>query len=55
MREVLAQYRGLGTLARWKGVRGSRGGILPWHIAVAKRGVEGLGTVLNGGGGGGGM
>ncbi|KAH7119743.1 mediator complex subunit 13 C-terminal-domain-containing protein, partial [Dendryphion nanum] len=45
LKEVLAQYRGLGTLARLKGVRGTRGGTVPWHIAVAKRGVEGLGRV----------
>ncbi|KAF2745307.1 hypothetical protein M011DRAFT_469686 [Sporormia fimetaria CBS 119925] len=42
LKEVLSQYRGLGTLARLKGIRGSRMGVVPWHIAVAKRGVEGL-------------
>lgn len=55
VKEVLAQYRGLGTLAKLKGVKGTKGGIIPWHVAVAKRGVEGLGKVLNGGNGGGGL
>jgi mediator of RNA polymerase II transcription subunit 13 len=42
LKEILTQYRGLGTLARLKGIRGSRMGTVPWHIAVAKRGVEGM-------------
>ncbi|KAF2260691.1 hypothetical protein CC78DRAFT_620089 [Lojkania enalia] len=46
LKEVLAQYRGLGTLARLRGIRGTREGCVPWHIAVARRGVEGLGKVV---------
>lgn len=42
MREVLGQFRGLGTLARLRGVKGCRHGAVPWHVAVAVRGVKGL-------------
>jgi mediator of RNA polymerase II transcription subunit 13 len=46
LKEVLAQFRALGVLAKLKGVRGSRMGTVPWHVAVAKRGVEGLGACV---------
>lgn len=42
MKEVLGQFRGLGLLARLKGVRGCRHGAVPWHVAVAVSGVNGL-------------
>ncbi|KAF2870294.1 mediator complex subunit 13 C-terminal-domain-containing protein [Massariosphaeria phaeospora] len=42
LREVLAQYRGLGLLAKLKGMRGTRHGTVPWHVAAAVRGVNGL-------------
>ena len=42
MREVLGQFRGLGTLARLRGIKGCRHGAVPWHVAVAVRGVKGL-------------
>ncbi|KAK7185781.1 hypothetical protein PSPO01_08031 [Paraphaeosphaeria sporulosa] len=42
MKEVLGQFRGLGLLARLKGVQGARHGSVPWHVAVALRGVRGL-------------
>jgi mediator of RNA polymerase II transcription subunit 13 len=42
LKEVLMHFRNLGTLARAKGIRGTRMGVLPWHVAVAKRGVESL-------------
>ncbi|KAF2009494.1 hypothetical protein BU24DRAFT_455466 [Aaosphaeria arxii CBS 175.79] len=42
LKEMIGQFRALGTLARLKGVQGTRGGAVPWHVAVAKRGVEGL-------------
>jgi mediator of RNA polymerase II transcription subunit 13 len=48
LKEVLGQFRALGVLAKWRGVRGSRGGTVPWHVGVAKRGVEGLGKVMSG-------
>jgi mediator of RNA polymerase II transcription subunit 13 len=47
MKEVLGQFRGLGLLARLKGVRGSRHGSVPWHVAVALRGVRGLSRTLS--------
>lgn len=46
MKEVLGQFRGLGLLARLKGVKGSRHGSVPWHVAVALRGVRGLGRTV---------
>ncbi|KAJ4378021.1 mediator of RNA polymerase II transcription subunit 13 [Neocucurbitaria cava] len=54
LREVLVQYRALGLLAKLRGVRGSRHGSVPWHVAAAKRGVGGLERVVGGGGGSGG-
>ncbi|KAH6206852.1 mediator of RNA polymerase II transcription subunit 13 [Parastagonospora nodorum] len=45
LKEVLAQFRALGLLAKLKGMRGTRHGTVPWHIVAAKRGVEGLGRV----------
>jgi mediator of RNA polymerase II transcription subunit 13 len=42
LKEVLAQFRALGLLARLRGMRGTRHGSLPWHVGAAKRGVEGL-------------
>ncbi|PSN75088.1 hypothetical protein BS50DRAFT_628321 [Corynespora cassiicola Philippines] len=46
LKEILGQYRALGLLGKLKGIRGTRGGGVPWHVAVAKRGVEGLGRCL---------
>ncbi|KAF2123929.1 hypothetical protein P153DRAFT_351481 [Dothidotthia symphoricarpi CBS 119687] len=48
LKEVLSQFRGLGLLARLRGMRGTRHGTVPWHIAAAKRGVGGLGRVGGG-------
>ncbi|KAF2729535.1 hypothetical protein EJ04DRAFT_502146 [Polyplosphaeria fusca] len=42
LKEVLGHYRALGTLAKLKGMRGTREGTVPWHIAAARRGVEGI-------------
>ncbi|PVI02871.1 hypothetical protein DM02DRAFT_653184 [Periconia macrospinosa] len=42
LKEVLGQFRGLGLLARLKGIRGTRGGVVPWHVGVCLRGVGGL-------------
>ncbi|KAF2680900.1 hypothetical protein K458DRAFT_310879 [Lentithecium fluviatile CBS 122367] len=46
LKEVLGQFRGLGLLARLRGMRGSRHGTVPWHVAAAVRGVKGLGMCL---------
>jgi mediator of RNA polymerase II transcription subunit 13 len=46
LREVLGQFRGLGLLARLRGMRGTRHGTVPWHVAAAMRGVRGLGMCL---------
>jgi mediator of RNA polymerase II transcription subunit 13 len=48
LKEVLGQFRALGLLARLKGMRGTRHGSVPWHVAAAQRGVKGLGKVVGG-------
>jgi mediator of RNA polymerase II transcription subunit 13 len=48
LRDYLGIYRGLGTLARARGLKGAKRGLLPWHVVVAKRGVEGLENVYGG-------
>lgn len=42
LRDYLGIYRGLGVLARARGLIGSKRGVVPWHVVVSKRGVEGL-------------
>ncbi|OAL52531.1 hypothetical protein IQ07DRAFT_563133 [Pyrenochaeta sp. DS3sAY3a] len=49
LKEVLAHYRALGLLAKLRGMRGTRHGSVPWHVAAVKRGVLGLGRVMGGG------
>ncbi|KAL6172412.1 mediator of RNA polymerase II transcription subunit 13 [Exserohilum turcicum] len=49
LKEVLGQFRALGLLAKLRGMRGTRNGTVPWHVAAAKRGVEGLGKIGGGG------
>jgi mediator of RNA polymerase II transcription subunit 13 len=49
LKEILAQFRGLTTLAKLRGARDTNGGWeggVPWHIASTQRGVEGLGRCL---------
>jgi mediator of RNA polymerase II transcription subunit 13 len=45
LKEVLVQFRALGLLAKLRGMRGTKHGTVPWHVAAAKRGVEGLSRV----------
>ncbi|KAF9697706.1 hypothetical protein EKO04_004396 [Ascochyta lentis] len=47
LKEILHQFRGLGLLARLRGLRGGRHGTVPWHVNAALRGVEGLGRVTS--------
>lgn len=42
LREVLGYYRGLGTLARVRGVVDSVNDVRPWHIAAAEKAVKTL-------------
>ena len=49
LKEILQQFRGLGLLARLRGVRGSKYGTVPWHVGACVRGVEGIGKVTGGG------
>ena len=37
MKDVLVMYRSLGTLARSRGVIDPVEGVLPWHLAIAKK------------------
>jgi mediator of RNA polymerase II transcription subunit 13 len=42
LREVLGYYRGLGTLARIRGVVDSVKDVRPWHVAAAEKAVKAL-------------
>ncbi|KAJ3574402.1 hypothetical protein NPX13_g4378 [Xylaria arbuscula] len=42
LREMLTYYRGLGTLARARGMIEKDSDIRPWHIAAAEKGVRAL-------------
>ncbi|CAL3962480.1 unnamed protein product [Diplocarpon coronariae] len=42
LREILGYYRGLGTLARTRGVVDAVKDIRPWHIAAAEKAVKAL-------------
>ncbi|RYP56984.1 hypothetical protein DL769_009769 [Monosporascus sp. CRB-8-3] len=42
LREVLAHYRALGTLARARGVTDREVDARPWHVAAAEKGVRAL-------------
>lgn len=45
LKEILYQWRGLSTLAQHKGVtreKGGRNSVLPWHVAVVEKAVNGL-------------
>jgi mediator of RNA polymerase II transcription subunit 13 len=46
LREILAVYRGLGTLARLKGVADPVRSVIPWHVAAAVRAQELLSSVM---------
>ncbi|KAI9682368.1 MAG: mediator of RNA polymerase II transcription subunit 13 [Caeruleum heppii] len=46
LREILAMYRGLGDLARIRGVTDGSKGVLPWHIAAAAKAQEALGQMM---------
>jgi mediator of RNA polymerase II transcription subunit 13 len=41
LREMLTYFRGLGTLARARGVTES-GDVRPWHVGAVEKGVRGL-------------
>lgn len=46
LKEIIAMYRDLATLARVKGLRSVQRNTLPWHIATALRGQELLSYVF---------
>ncbi|KAF2669985.1 hypothetical protein BT63DRAFT_227266 [Microthyrium microscopicum] len=45
MREILGPFRNLALLAKVRGLKDGKGGIIPWHILAALKGVEGLDAV----------
>ncbi|KAL2260960.1 hypothetical protein VTK26DRAFT_4897 [Humicola hyalothermophila] len=45
LREMLTYFRGLGTLARARGVV-DRDDVRPWHVAAAEKGVRALGLLM---------
>ena len=46
LREMLCYFRGLGTLARARGVTDREMDVRPWHIAAAEKGVRALHLLL---------
>ncbi|KAK7422270.1 hypothetical protein QQZ08_009576 [Neonectria magnoliae] len=46
LREMLSYFRGLGTLARARGVVDKESDVRPWHIAAAEKGVRALYLLL---------
>ena len=46
LKKILRMYRGLGILAKARGVTTSLS-LLPWHIAVAKQAREGLNSIMH--------
>ncbi|KAF4978668.1 hypothetical protein FZEAL_4986 [Fusarium zealandicum] len=46
LREMLCYFRGLGTLARARGVVDKETDVRPWHIAAAEKGVRALHLLL---------
>ncbi|GFP54629.1 mediator of RNA polymerase II transcription subunit 13 [Trichoderma asperellum] len=42
LREMLGYFRGLGTLARARGVVDKEGDVRPWHVAAAEKAVRAL-------------
>lgn len=45
-REMLSQFRGLGTLARARGMVDRASDVRPWHIAAAEKGVRAMYLLL---------
>ncbi|CAM1501997.1 Fc.00g039810.m01.CDS01 [Cosmosporella sp. VM-42] len=45
-REMLSQFRGLGTLARARGIVNKESDVRPWHVAAAEKGVRALYLLL---------
>jgi mediator of RNA polymerase II transcription subunit 13, fungi type len=43
LRDVMTWWRGLGTLARAKGMKG---GVVPWHVLASERATKGLAFLL---------
>ncbi|KAK0671992.1 mediator complex subunit 13 C-terminal-domain-containing protein [Cercophora samala] len=46
LREVMGEFRGLGTLARARGCSTDERDLRPWHVGVVERGVRVLGLLM---------
>lgn len=46
LRDILAVYRGLGTLARLKGLADPMKSVIPWHVAAAVKAQEFVSSVM---------
>lgn len=46
LKEILAMYRGLGTLARLRGLTDPVKSVLPWHVASAVKAQEALSSLM---------
>ena len=42
LREILSMYGNLGLLAKYRGMRDTRGGVVPWHVVMVMRSLKAL-------------
>ena len=47
LREILFMYGSLGLLAKYRGMRDTRGGLIPWHVVMVTRGIKVLENCLS--------
>lgn len=47
LREVLSMYRGLAALARLRGIVDRVKGVLPWHVAAARKAGDGVNSLMS--------
>lgn len=47
LKEVLSMYRGLAALARLRNVVDRVTGVLPWHVAAARRAGDGVNSLMS--------
>jgi mediator of RNA polymerase II transcription subunit 13, fungi type len=46
LKDLLTTYRGLGTLAKLRGMRDTKNGLIPWHIVTVARAIKALDMCL---------
>lgn len=47
LRDVISMYRDLAALARLRGVVDRVMGVLPWHVAAARRAGDGVNLLMS--------